>query len=31
MDFCDDCGGMLVSEKTDDGNVMKCRNCGTVQ
>lgn len=31
MDFCDECGGMLVSEKTDDGNVMKCRNCGEIQ
>ncbi|MFB6145252.1 MAG: transcription factor S [Candidatus Nanohaloarchaea archaeon] len=31
MDFCDECGGMLVSEKKDGKSVMKCRNCGHVQ
>lgn len=28
MEFCDECGGMLVSEKKDEETVMKCRNCG---
>ncbi|MFB6180998.1 MAG: transcription factor S [Candidatus Nanohalobium sp.] len=31
MEFCDDCGGMLVSEKKDGETVMKCRNCGSIQ
>lgn len=31
MEFCDECGGMLVSEKQDGETVMKCRNCGHVQ
>lgn len=31
MEFCDDCGGMLVSEKKDGKPVMKCRDCGNVQ
>lgn len=28
MDFCEECGGMLVSEKTDGESIMKCRSCG---
>lgn len=31
MDFCDECGGMLVSEKKDGQTVMECRDCGNVQ
>lgn len=31
MEFCDECGGILVSEKKDDKSVTKCRNCGEVQ
>lgn len=32
MEFCDDCGGMLVSDKNDDGDtVMKCRSCGKIE
>ncbi|MFB6190853.1 MAG: transcription factor S [Candidatus Nanohaloarchaea archaeon] len=31
MEFCDECGGMLVSEKKNGDTVMKCRNCGHVQ
>ncbi len=31
MEFCDECGGMLVSEKKDGDAVMKCRNCGEIQ
>lgn len=31
MDFCDDCGGMLVSEKKDGETVMQCRDCGNIQ
>ncbi|MFB6291970.1 MAG: transcription factor S [Candidatus Nanohaloarchaea archaeon] len=27
MEFCEECGGMLVSENDGEG-VMKCRNCG---
>lgn len=29
VEFCDDCGGMLLSSKDEDGNqVLKCRSCG---
>lgn len=31
MEFCDECGGMLVSEKEDGEAVMRCRNCDNVQ
>jgi len=31
MEFCDECGGMLVSEKEDGETLMKCRNCGEHQ
>ncbi len=31
MEFCEECGGMLVSEKNDGETVMKCRNCEHVQ
>lgn len=31
MEFCDECGGMLVSKKQDGETVMKCRNCGNIQ
>lgn len=31
MEFCEECGGMLVSEKKNGETVMKCRNCGHVQ
>lgn len=31
MEFCDECGGMLVSEKNEDDSKMKCRSCGKVQ
>jgi len=31
MEFCDECGGMLVSEKQNGESVMKCRNCGHIQ
>lgn len=31
MEFCDDCGGMLVSEKKDGKTVMQCRNCSNIQ
>ncbi|WEL23183.1 transcription factor S [Candidatus Nanohalovita haloferacivicina] len=31
MDFCDECGGMLVSQKQDGQTVMECRDCGHVQ
>jgi DNA-directed RNA polymerase subunit M len=31
MKFCDDCGGMLVSEKADGESKMKCRSCGEFQ
>ena len=31
MEFCDECGGMLVSEKKDGESVMKCRSCGNLQ
>lgn len=30
MDFCQECGGMLVSEKNDGESQMKCRSCGEV-
>jgi len=31
MEFCDECGGMLVSEKNNGESVMKCRSCGEIQ
>lgn len=31
MEFCDECGGMLVSEKEDGETKMKCRSCGEYQ
>lgn len=31
MKFCDECGGMLVSEKENGESKMKCRNCGEFQ
>lgn len=31
MEFCNECGGMLVSEKKDGESVMECRSCGNVQ
>ncbi|PSG98986.1 MAG: hypothetical protein BRC29_02550 [Nanohaloarchaea archaeon SW_7_43_1] len=31
MKFCDECGGMLVSEKEDGEAKMECRNCGEFQ
>lgn len=31
MEFCEECGGMLVSEKKNGDSVMECRNCGHVQ
>lgn len=31
MEFCEECGGMLVSQKKDGETVMECRNCGHVQ
>lgn len=31
MEFCDECGGMVVSEKKDGENRMKCRSCGAYQ
>ena len=30
MEFCDDCGGMLVSENQEGDKVMKCRSCGKI-
>lgn len=31
MEFCDECGGMLVSEQNGEKSVTKCRNCGEVE
>jgi len=31
MEFCDECGGMLVSEKQNGETLMKCRSCGEYQ
>lgn len=31
MEFCDECGGMLVSEKQNGETRMKCRGCGEYQ
>lgn len=28
MDFCDDCGGIIVPEKEDGQTSFKCRKCG---
>ncbi len=31
MEFCDECGGMLVSKGDEENSSMKCRNCGEAQ
>lgn len=31
MEFCDECGGMVVSEKKNGQTRMKCRSCGSYQ
>lgn len=31
MEFCSECGGMLVSEKKNGESVMQCRSCGEYQ
>ncbi|MFB6294706.1 MAG: transcription factor S [Candidatus Nanohaloarchaea archaeon] len=28
MDYCDDCGGIIVAEKSGDETAFKCRSCG---
>lgn len=28
MEFCDECGGILVTEQENGHQVTKCRNCG---
>ncbi len=29
MNFCDECGGIIVAEKEEGETVFKCRNCET--
>jgi DNA-directed RNA polymerase subunit M len=30
MEFCEECGGMLVSSNNEGDSQMECRNCGTI-